>query len=178
MERAKTYLALSSGDLRSANSERSSRHRSHSSLSSADSISPPSPHPTLNDVEASREIECDQTSPHPLSDPDEDPDPPAQGSRDRTEDGTAFRRRRLRAAKLSRFFGVTYNDLTGPIGRTVQERRDNGEGVSPQAAEVDVRIDGPGWFWNRADSNYIGAGAQDHPDMNAVIALLREMPRA
>ncbi|KAI9462496.1 hypothetical protein BJY52DRAFT_1185216 [Lactarius psammicola] len=178
MERTKTYLALSSGELRSANSGRSSRHRSHSSLSSADSISPPSPHPTLNDVEASREIECDQTSPHPLSDPDEYPESTAQGSHDRAEDGAAFRRRRLRAAKLSRFFGVAYNDLTGSRGIAVQGRQDDtGEGVGPQGAEVDVRIDGPGWLWNREDPLYSGEGARD-TDMNAVIALLRQMPRA
>ncbi|KAH9064152.1 hypothetical protein EDB87DRAFT_1377339 [Lactarius vividus] len=173
-ERTKTYLALSSGDLRSANSQRSSRHRSHSSLSSADSILPPSPHPTMNDVE----IECELTSPHPLSGPDEDPE--AQCSRDGSGDGEAFRRRRLRAAKLSRFFGVTYNDLTGPIGIPVKGRQDNGEEViSPQAqaTEVGVRIDGPGWFWNRTDSNHGSEGAQD-ADMNAAIALLRQMPRA
>ncbi|KAI9445133.1 hypothetical protein H4582DRAFT_891022 [Lactarius indigo] len=176
-ERTKTYLALSSGDLRFANSERSPRHRSRSSLSSVDSIPPPSPHPTMNDVEI--EIECDPTSSHPLSGPDENPE--AQCSRDRPEDGDAFRRRRLRAAKLSRFFGVTYNDLTGPIGMAVQGRQDSGEeAISPeaQAAGVGVRIDGPGWFWNRADSNHSSSeGAQD-ADMNAVIALLRQMPRA
>ncbi|KAH9025874.1 hypothetical protein EDB85DRAFT_209209 [Lactarius pseudohatsudake] len=174
-ERTKTYLALSSGDLRSANSQLSLRHRSHSSLSSADSIFPPSPHPTMNDVE----IECDPTSPRPLSGPDEDPE--AQCSHDPSEDGDAFRRRRLRAAKLSRFFGVTYNDLTGPIGMAVQGRQDNVEEVtSPQAqaAEVGVRIDGPGWFWNRTDSNHGSEGAQDADTMNAAIALLRQMPRA
>ncbi|KAH8987150.1 hypothetical protein EDB83DRAFT_2484125 [Lactarius deliciosus] len=174
IERTKTYLALSSGDLRSPNSQRSLRHRSYSSLSSADSIFPPSPHPTMNGVE----VECDPISPRSLSGPDNDPE--AQCSHDPSEDGEAFRRRRLRAAKLSRFFGVTYNDLTGPIGMAVQGRQDNGEEViSPQtqAAEVGVRIDGPGWFWNRADSNHGSEGAQD-ADMNAAIALLRQMPRA
>ncbi|KAH8977280.1 hypothetical protein EDB92DRAFT_818825 [Lactarius akahatsu] len=126
----------------------------------------------MNDVE----IECDPTSPRPLSGPDKDPE--AQCSHDASEDGEAFRRRRLRAAKLSRFFGVTYNDLTGPIGTAVQGRQDDGEEVmSPQAAEVGVRIDGPGWFWNRADSNHGSEGAQG-ADMNAAIALLRQMPRA
>lgn len=177
-ERTKTYLTLSSGDLRSANSERPSTHRSRSSLSISSAVSispssPPDPTTTVNDVE----IESDQTSSHPLSDLDEDPDLAAQGSRDRSEDSAAFRRRRLRAAKLSRFFGVTYNDLTGPKGMAVQGCRDDGEGANPQAAELDVRIDGPGRFWDRADLNYSGEGAQD-ADMNNVIALLRQMPRA
>ena len=170
-ERTKAYLTLSSGDLRSPNSGRSSRDQSHSSLSQASTVSFLPSSPPNNDVEASREIETS----HPLSDPDEDPDSTAQGSRDRSEDCAAFRRRRLRAAKLSRFFGVTYNDLTGPIGAAVPGRRGNADGVNPRAAaEVDVRIDGPGWF---SDSYHSGEGAQD-ANMSNVIALLRQMPRA
>lgn len=80
----------------------------------------------------------------------------------------------MRAAKLSRFFGVTYSDLAGPI------RQNDREVINPQGAEVGVRIDGPGWLWTRADSNQNHSsegGAQD-ADMNDVIALLRQMPRA
>jgi hypothetical protein len=172
-ERAKAYLALSSGDFCSVTSGCSSRHRSHSSLSQTSTVTVSISH--CNDAESSREIESDQTSSHLLSDPDDDPDSTAQGSQDQPEpEDAAFRRRRLRAAKLSRFFGVTYNDLTVPI------RQNDRVGVKPQGAEVDVRIDGPGWFWNRADSNYTYSsegGAQD-TDMNDVIALLRQMPRA
>lgn len=174
-ERTKAYLTLSSGDLRFPNSGRSSRHRSHSTLSQASAVSISLPSPN-NDVEASREIENDQTPSHPLSDPDEDPDSTAQASHDRSED-VAFRRRRLRAAKLSRFFGVTYNDLTGPID-VATPGRDDADGVNPRVgvAEVDVRIDGPGWFSN-PHSNHSGEGAHD-VHMNDVIALLRQMPRA
>jgi hypothetical protein len=163
-ERTKAYLTLSSGDLRSPNSGRSSRDRSHSSLSQASDVSISPSSPPNNDVEAPREIE---TPSHPLPDPDEDPDSSAQGSHDRPEDCAAFRRRRLRAAKLSRFFGVAYNDLTG-IGAAVPGRRGNTDGVNPRAAEeVDVRIDGPGWLSDSGGEN-----------MNDVIALLRQMPRA
>ncbi|KAF8269364.1 hypothetical protein EI94DRAFT_1006532 [Lactarius quietus] len=163
-EREKAYLALSSGDFCSVTSERSSRHRSHSSLSNASTVSISLPSPN-NDVEASRVIESDQTSCHLLPDPGDDPASTAQGSRDRPEDINEFQRRRLRAAKLSRFFGVSYKDLIRQNGR---------EGANPRAADVDVRIDGPGW----SDSSHSSErGAQD-ADMNDVIALLRQMPRA
>jgi hypothetical protein len=146
------------------NSERSSRRRSHSSLSRASkvSISPPN-----NDVEASRENASDH---HTVFDHDDDHGSTAQGSRDQPEDSAAFRRRRLRAAKLSRFFGVTYNDL---ISQNDRER------AKPQGADVDVRIDGPGWYWN-GDSNHhhLSEGGAPDANMNDVIALLRQMPRA
>lgn len=168
-ERAKAYLALSSGDFCSVNSERSSRRRSHSSLSRASTVSISYSSPN-NDIEASRDIESDQTSTHVVFDHDDDPDSTAQGSRDPPEDSAAFRRRRLRAAKLSRFFGVTYNDLIR------QNDRDRAN-PHPQDADVDVRIDGPGWFWN-GDSNHISEGGAPDANMNDVIALLRQMPRA
>lgn len=103
-----------------------------------------------------------------MFDHEDDPDSAAQGSRDRPEESVAFRRRRLRAAKLSRFFGVTYNDLI---------RQNDRERANPQNADVDVRIDGPGWFWN-GDSNHISEGGAPDANMNDVIALLRQMPRA
>lgn len=157
-ERERAYLALSSGNFCSVNSERSSRRGSHSSLSGASTVSI-----SNNDVEASRESTSDRTTSHIMFDHEDDPDLTAQGSRDRPEESLAFRRRRLRAAKLSRFFGVTYNDLI--------RQNDRGR-ANPQYADVDVRIDGPGRFWN-GDSNQISEGG-----MNDVIALLRQMPRA
>ena len=110
----------------------------------------------------------DPTTSHIMFDHEDDPDSAAQGSRDRPEESVAFRRRRLRAAKLSRFFGVTYNDLI---------RQNDRERANPQNADVDVRIDGPGWFWN-GDSNHISEGGAPDANMNDVIALLRQMPRA
>jgi hypothetical protein len=54
------------------------------------------------------------------------------------------------------------------MGAAVPGRRGNTDGVNPRAAEeVDVRIDGPGWLSDSGGEN-----------MNDVIALLRQMPRA
>lgn len=87
----------------------------------------------------------------------------------------SFRRRRLRAAKLSRFFGVAYNDLsTIPIAAATGECQTSGEWVPP--AEVGVKIQERGRFWNRAEGGY--KDCTERADMNDAIALLRQMPRA
>lgn len=87
-----------------------------------------------------------------------------------------FRQRRLRAAKLSRFFGVDLHDLTQsleptpppvaaapaePIPQKLPER-------SPSPDAVDVRIQTPSKFWSRHDQ-------RREVDMNDVINRLREM---
>ncbi len=113
--------------------------------------------PAVDDVQVERDL---TSSHHPLSDLDED-----------LENCAAFRRRRLRAAKLSRFFGVKYNELTGKTG-TGGEAEAEAEAEAGQVdVSVSVRIDGPGRNWNHRDSN-------SGEDMNDVIALLRQMPRA
>ena len=94
---------------------------------------------------------------------------------ERSDDGATvtFRRRRLQAAKLSRFFGIAYNDLTYPMAgsRNQPERREE-----IPSAEVGVKIQERGWFWGRTEGGNSRRG-QD-ADMNDVIALLRQMPRA
>jgi hypothetical protein len=108
---------------------------------------------------------------------DGDPDSiQMQDPHERSDDNAmTFRRRRLQAAKLSRFFGIAYNDLTNPMGgsRNQPKRREI------PSEEVGVKIQERGWFWGRTEGGYGKASlrAQD-ADMNDVIALLRQMPRA
>jgi hypothetical protein len=106
---------------------------------------------------------------------DDDPDSvKTQDLPERSDDSTmTFRRRRLQAAKLSRFFGIAYSDLTNPMAgsRNQPKRRET------PSAEVGVKIQERGWFWGRTEGGYSRARAQD-ADMNDVIALLRQMPRA
>jgi hypothetical protein len=108
---------------------------------------------------------------------DDDPDSvQSQDPHERSGDSATvtFRRRRLQAAKLSRFFGIAYNDLANPMAGS----RNQPEGGEIPSAEVGVKIQERGWFWGgRAEGGHSRAGAQE-ADMNDVIALLRQMPRA
>jgi hypothetical protein len=181
-ERIKTYLALSSSDFKSelssiysaSGSGCSSMHFSNSNLSSISTSFPPTADPF-------QEPEIDQRPATPVvqSQPsDDDPDSiPALDPYERSDDGAtaSFRRRRLQAAKLSRFFGIDYNNLANPVAMATPRDQSEGRAVTP--AEVGVKIHERGWFWNRAEGGYRRAGAQE-ADMNDVITLLRQMPRA
>jgi hypothetical protein len=172
-ERIKTYLALSSNDAPSVYSGcSSSKHLSQSSISSI-SIAVPSTDSLGYEIEPLIESE---TPAVPLLDLDDDLDSVVQDSHDRSDDSAnaTFRRRRLRAAKLSRFFGVAYNDLSIPTGTTTPERYPSREAA--HSPEVDVEILERGWFWNRAEGGH--RTGVEQVDMNDVIALLRQMPRA
>lgn len=103
--------------------------------------------------------------------PDDDPD--SVPAHDPDDDATAtFRRRRLQAAKLSRFFGIAYNDLTSPVAMATPGNQSDGNAA---LSEVGVEIH------ERGERGWLGgnrrAGAQE-ADMNDVITLLRQMPRA
>ena len=96
-----------------------------------------------------------------------------------------FRQRRLRAAKLSRFFGVDLHDLSQSLDTAPPvPRPSNAMAPVPSAAPrpptrqeplrsqspdgVDVRIQQSGKFWSRHDH-------RREVDMNDVINRLREM---
>jgi hypothetical protein len=149
-------------------------HFSNSNLSSISTSFPPTADPF-------QEPEIDQRPATPVvqSQPsDDDPDSiPALDPYERSDDGAtaSFRRRRLQAAKLSRFFGIDYNNLANPVAMATPRDQSEGRAVTP--AEVGVKIHERGWFWNRAEGGYRRAGAQE-ADMNDVITLLRQMPRA
>jgi hypothetical protein len=168
-ERTESYFALSSTDPLS-------RHSSRSSLSSI-SVPYPSSDSVTHETDPSHESESDQTPAVTPLNPDVDVTPVSQDSSEPLDDvATAtFRKRRLRAAKLSRFFGVTYNDISTPIAMSTPRHRTDGEAMTPE--EVGVKIQERGWFWNRTESNHTRAGGKE-ADMNDVIALLRQMPRA
>lgn len=145
---------------------------SHTNLSSI-SISFPSSNSTAHEIDSSQGSEGDHTPAVSPPNPNDDPNLVSRDSEELLDDSTTatFRRRRLRAAKLSRFFGVTYNDL---LVKTTPGRQADGEAVP--SSEVGVKIQERGWFWNRADN-----GQRDdaqEADMHHVIALLRQMPRA
>jgi hypothetical protein len=172
-ERMKTYLALSSSDLLSMYTVQSSRRLSGSSLSSF-STSPPFSDSTTNEVDPSQESEGSSTPALLFSNSDEDPNPTTHNPFEGPDDRATSRRRRLRAAKLSRFFGVDYNDLSMAV--TVPKSRSASDVGS--VAPVGVKIQDRGWFWKRADTgSHNRVGARD-ADMNDAIKLLREMPRA
>jgi len=167
-ERTKTYLALSPSDWHP--------DFSHHSNSSSISISFPSFNPTAHEIEPSQGDESDRTAPRPRSDPNhdsaaQDPYKPLE------DDATAtFRRRRLRAAKLSRFFGVAYNDLSIPKA-VPKSGHETDVKVEPSMEDVGVKIEERGRFWNRAENGQGNVGGYE-ADMSDVIALLRQMPRA
>ena len=176
-ERIKTYIALSSSDSPSpVSSARSSIQFSRSSISSI-SIAVPSRGSMERGVETPEGPESDKTPAIPLLNLDDDLESIAQLPYNPLDDNAtaSFRRRRLRAAKLSRFFGVAYNDLSIPITSTTttREHQTSGE-VSP--TEVGVKIQERGRFWSRAEGCY--KDYTEDADMNDVIALLRQMPRA
>jgi hypothetical protein len=68
----------------------------------------------------------------------------------------SFRERRRRAAKLSRFFGVGYQDLTSSLGvqdppvvsKITHIRSDS---IEEENVAVDVRVTGRGRFWGLSD---------------------------
>jgi len=166
-ERMKTFFALSPRDLHP--------DFSHHSNSSSISLSFPSFNLTAHEVEPPQEHESDSASSRPHSDPNhdsaaQDPYKPLE------DDATAtFRRRRLRAAKLSRFFGVAYNDLSKAAPKSEHETDIK---VEPSMEDMlGVKIQERGRFWNRAESGESNVGGYD-ADMSDVIALLRQMPRA
>jgi hypothetical protein len=173
-ERMKTYLSLSPSDLLSGLSD----HPNAPSIS----ISFPSFNSTVSEVDPFQEYESDGTSSVPPSNSDHDSaaqDPFTPLDDDAT---AAFRRRRLRAAKLSRFFGVAYNDLSIPLAVPESESESGHQTeieIVASAEEVGpgVKIQDRGWFWNRAESGQSKVGGYE-ADMSDVIALLRQMPRA
>ena len=176
-ERMKAYLALSPSDLVSIYSGRSSRRRSRSSLSSI-SISSPFSDATTNEADSSHESDGDPTPALLFSDSDDDLTPTAHIFTKGPDTNTTFRLRRRRAAKLSRFFGVGYNDLSSSMATAEPKRRTTSDEESVPPAEVGVKIQERGRFWNRPHSgSQYKVGTQD-ADMNDVITLLRQMPRA
>ncbi|KAI9512797.1 hypothetical protein F5148DRAFT_1339860 [Russula earlei] len=175
-ERMKAYLALSSSDVLSISSDHSSVHLSQSDASIV-SISIATPKPPTHDVDPSQESEDDPTQSVFRSDPNDDSSPGPHDPYRPWDDATAttFRRRRLRAAKLTQFFGVAYNDLSIPKVTPTSGHEADVE-MAPPTEEVGVKIQERGRFWNRADGPN-KAGGHD-ADMSDVIALLRQMPRA
>ncbi|KAI0257489.1 hypothetical protein BJV78DRAFT_40307 [Lactifluus subvellereus] len=146
-ERMKAYLTLSSSDLVSVYSGRSSRRRSRSSTSSISICFPPSD-ATTNEIDSSYESRGDPTPAPIFPDSDDDSNPIAHISTKGPDASATFRLRRWRAAKLSRFFGVDYNDLSSSIAMTVPRCRTASEESVPPA-EVGVKIQDRGRFWNR-----------------------------
>ncbi|KAI0068461.1 hypothetical protein BV25DRAFT_1987236 [Artomyces pyxidatus] len=184
-----TLISVSSNDILPLPSPRPSRHRSHSSMSSV-ATEPPSPAPLPPRPHSSkgRKSESDQ----PRASPNPPPfaelvkavnaDVSSPRASHEVEDSAAFRQRRLRAAKLSRFFGVAYTDLThslavDPIASPMRRSADSAmQPSSPvQTQEVDVRIQERTGFWGRADERAV---ERQEADMNDVIAKLRQMRAA
>ena len=175
MEESIEYLALPSSGLPFMYPDnRSSMQLSHAAISpistsfaSSSSTADPFQEPEIEQRPATPAVQC-QTS-------DDDPDSvPTQDPQERSDDNAmTFRRRRLQAAKLSRFFGIAYNDLTNPMAGS----RNQPKGREMPSAEVGVKIQERGWFWGRTEGGYSRARQQD-ADMNDVITLLRQMPRA
>ncbi|TFY81537.1 hypothetical protein EWM64_g2471 [Hericium alpestre] len=89
----------------------------------------------------------------------------------------AFRQRRLRAAKLSRFFGVDYNDLSqSGIAEPSLPARPSMVTVPPTRPDsprqdVDVRVNQSGRFWALLD----GHDTLQTAEINDVIGKLRQM---
>lgn len=90
----------------------------------------------------------------------------------------AFTERRRRAAKLAKFFGVGYHDLSKSLliplrsSPPTESRPDitSSQNHSP-TIEVDVQLSGPTRFWGMID----GRRSEKEADMNDVAARLREM---
>lgn len=176
MEDSIEYLTLPSNDLPSV--DRSPAHFSHATISpistsfasqASGSTTDPFQEPESEQRPATPVVQS-QTS-------DDDPDSiqTQDGSHERTDTSAVmFRRRRLQAAKLSRFFGIAYNDLANPMAGSKNQPK----GRDIPSAGVGVKIQERSWFWGRTDGGgHSRARAQD-ADMNDVIALLRQMPRA
>jgi len=164
------YLALPSSDLPSlCPDDRSSMNLSHAAISPISTSFVSSSGSTTDPFQ---ECESEQRPATPIVHSqisDDDPDSIQTQDPPERSDGndTRFRRRRLQAAKLSRFFGIAYNDLAKPVAASRNQ---------PEIPSADIKIQERGWFWGRTDGAYSRARAPD--DMNDVIALLRQMPRA
>jgi len=176
VEESIEYLALPSSDLPSTYpDDRSSMHLSHvaispisTSFASSGSTADPFQEPESEQRPATPVVQSQPS--------DDDPDSvQTQDPHERSDDNDAmtFRRRRLQAAKLSRFFGIAYNDLANPMAGS----RNKPKGRETPSAGVGVKIQERGWFWGRTEGGFNRARGQD-ADMNDVIALLRQMPRA
>lgn len=173
IEESIEYLALPSPSMYP--DDGSSMHLSHAAISpistsfvSSGSATDPFQEPESEQRPATPAVQSQNS--------DDDPDPiPTQDLHERSDDNAmTFRRRRLQAAKLSRFFGIAYNDLANPMAGS----RNQPKGREIPSAEVGVKIQERGWFWGRTEGGYSRARAQQDADMNDVIALLRQMPRA
>lgn len=173
------YVALPSSDMTSLPSiypdERSVMRFSHATISpistsfASSAFTTADPFQEPENEEQRPETPAVQTS-------DDDPDfVQSQDPHERSGDSATvtFRRRRLQAAKLSRFFGIAYNDLANRMAGS----KNQAEGREMHSAEVGVKIQERGGFWGRSEGGYSTATAQE-ADMNDVIALLRQMPRA
>ncbi|KAA1468678.1 hypothetical protein DENSPDRAFT_878324 [Dentipellis sp. KUC8613] len=184
-----TILSVThSKDLLSTQTAREAKHRSYSSISSISS-DPSSYSSHVPPVQANkgRKSESDQprpSSPRPFMPPQESsaPDSPRTSLAADVEDLAAFRQRRLRAAKLSRFFGVNYNALSqsgldsqplAPMPPRPSAIADTPNRPTSPNADVDVRIDEPGRFWTLMDGR-----DNKSADMNDVIGRLRQMRAA
>lgn len=177
-ERTKTYVAFSSSDLLSICTGRSSRRHSESrSTLSSISISSPFSDATTNEVDLSQESDGSPTLAHQFTHSDEDPNPTARNPFEESSDDMTSRRRRLRADKLARFFGVNYNDLSCSTAVAVPKSRIASDIESVVPAGVGVKIQERGWFWKRADAGSQSRIDAQDADMNDVIKLLRQMPR-
>ncbi|THH20218.1 hypothetical protein EW146_g1083 [Bondarzewia mesenterica] len=99
------------------------------------------------------------------------------------ENNATFRQRRMRAAKLSRFFGVAYHDLSESLNADppppplhsafsrVEDAMEPPTVTKLPAVEVDVKFE-PGRFWALMDGRHHNVR---EPDMNDVIGKLRQM---
>lgn len=177
MEESIEYLALPSSDLPSTYpDDRSSMHLSHTAISpiSTSFVSSGSTADPFQETESEQRPTTPAVQSHQTSDDDPVSVQP-QDPHDRSDDNAmTFRRRRLQAAKLSRFFGIAYNDLTNPMAGSRNQPR----GRETPSAEVGVKIQERGWFWGRTEGGYSRAARAQDADMNDVITLLRQMPRA
>lgn len=179
-------LSLPPFDMLSAqpSTPRKSRHRSHSSMSSIYS-QPSMLSGDLESVDPSQTVSSrPPPTPPPFSAYSMQPPPlPIAESQPHAaldlENSSDFRQRRLRAAKLSRFFGVTYQDISSfdqPGAHTPRPSV-----VAPQPVpfdapsspiDVDVRIAEPNRFWARVERRET---MREPVDMGAVIHKLRTM---
>ncbi|GLB36308.1 hypothetical protein LshimejAT787_0305960 [Lyophyllum shimeji] len=92
------------------------------------------------------------------NDSSEAPEPPSP-----TSTSATFRERRRRAAKLSQFFGVNYQDISESVRQTfvmpAAPKQDTSR-VPPPVVEVDVKVAGRR-FWGLADSELKTADVAD-----------------
>jgi len=170
------YLALPSSMFAD---DRSSMNFSHATISPiSPSFASESSGSTADPFEESESEQRPATPAVQSQTSDDDPDlvlTQDPHARSDDSDTVRFRRRRQQAAKLTRFFGIAYNDLASPVAGS--KNQPEGREI-PSAAEVGVKIQERGWFWGRTEGGYSRVRAPAAADMNDVIALLRRMPRA